>query len=179
LLIILAREMGASEIVTTVDASMVIEEMGFKTSRTRVGDSFVSQAMKKQACQFGGEPCGAWVFPQVSLCPDGIYAAARITAIARRQKLSELAREIPQFPLIRTSVASNGIQASRLKSLLESLEPQSVIETDGLKLNFSDSWLLVRPSGTEPVIRITAEARDKARARQLCDESLRLIREGK
>ncbi|MFA5317136.1 MAG: phosphoglucosamine mutase, partial [Dehalococcoidales bacterium] len=100
LLIILAREMGASEIVTTVDASMVIEEMGFKTSRTRVGDSFVSQAMKKQACQFGGEPCGAWVFPQVSLCPDGIYAAARITAIARRQKLSELAREIPQFPLI-------------------------------------------------------------------------------
>lgn len=178
LLVILARDMGASEIVTTVDASMVIDDMGFKTSRTKVGDSFVSQALKAGA-GFGGEPCGAWVFPGVSLCPDGIYAAARICAIARKQKLSELAREIPQFPIIRTSVTRNGMPVSRLKSLLESLGPQSVDETDGLKLNFGDGWLLVRPSGTEPLIRITVEARDKARARRLCDETLSLIREGK
>ncbi|MFH0941902.1 MAG: phosphoglucosamine mutase [Chloroflexota bacterium] len=178
LLVILARDLGASEIVTTVDASMVIDDMGFKTSRTRVGDSFVSQALKAGA-RFGGEPCGAWVFPQVSLCPDVIYAAARICDIARRQKLSELAREIPQFPIIRTSISGNDIPVSRLKSLLESLGPQSVDETDGLKLNFGDGWLLVRPSGTEPLIRITVEARDNARARQLCDKTLSLIREGK
>jgi phosphoglucosamine mutase len=178
LLVILAQDMGAVEIVTTVDASMVIEDIGFKTSRTRVGDSFVSQGLKAGA-RFGGEPCGAWVFPGLSLCPDGVYAAARICAIAQQKKLSELASRIPQFPMIRTSISSDGISVSRLKLILESLEPQSVVETDGLKLHFGDGWLLVRPSGTEPLIRITVEAKDDSRARHLCDETQRLIREGK
>lgn len=178
LLVILAQDLGANEIVTTVDASMVIDDMGFKISRTKVGDSFVSQGLKAGA-RFGGEPCGAWVFPQVSLCPDGIYAAARICAIARHKKLSELAFRIPHFPIIRTSIAADGISISRLKLLLESLGPQSVAETDGLKLCFGDGWLLVRPSGTEPLIRITVEAKDKRRAQKLCDETRRLITEGK
>lgn len=177
LLVILARDLGAKEIITTVDTSMVIEAMGFTVLRTRVGDSFVSREMKKGG-QFGGEPSGAWIFPRVSLCPDGIYAAARLAAIARQHKLSELAEEIPQFPLIRTSIASNGILISEMKSRLESLNPQSVSDVDGLKLNFSDGWLLVRASGTEPKIRITVEARNEARLHHLHDESLRLIGEG-
>lgn len=177
LMIILAQDIGAGEIVTTVDASMVVEDIGLKTSRTRVGDSFVSQEMKTGA-RFGGEPCGAWVFPQLSFCPDGVYAAARICAIARQKKLSELADRILQFPMIRTSISAEGISVSRLRLLLETLSPQSITEIDGLKLHFGDGWLLVRPSGTEPLIRITVEARDDARARHLCNEVQRLIREG-
>ncbi|RJQ39096.1 MAG: phosphoglucosamine mutase, partial [Dehalococcoidia bacterium] len=178
LLVIFARDLGVNEIVTTVDASMVVEDIGFKTSRTRVGDSFVSRELKGGA-GFGGEPCGAWVFPHISLCPDGVYAAARICAIARKQKLSELSQNIPQFPIIRTAIAADGISVSQLKRRLEALEPQSVAETDGLKLNFSDGWLLVRPSGTEPLIRITVEAKDEARAQKLCNEAQRLIMEGR
>jgi len=178
LLIILARDLGVKELVTTVDASMLVEEMGFRTRRTRVGDSFVSSEMKN-AGQFGGEPSGAWIFPSVSFCPDGIYAAARIADIARRHKLSALAGEIPEFPLMRTNVATNGVAFSKLKSRLESLNPRSVDDFDGIKLNFDDGWLLVRPSGTEPKIRITIEARDASRMNQLHDESLRLITEGK
>ena len=177
LLVILARDLGVKEVVTTVDTSMVIEEMGFKTLRTQVGDSFVSNEMKK-GNQFGGEPSGAWIFPHISLCPDGIYAAARIATIAQREKLSVLAEEIPQFPLTRASIDSNGIMISQLKSRLMTLNPLSVAEIDGLKLNFNDGWLLVRASGTEPKIRITVEAKNEARVRQLYDESLRLM-EGK
>jgi len=178
MLVIFAQDMDVNEIVTTVEASMVIEDIGFKASRTRVGDSFVSQELKAGA-RFGGEPCGTWVFPKLSLCPDGIFAAAKICAIAKQERLSELASKIPQFPMIRTSISSEGISISRLKTLLESLGPQSIAETDGLKLHFGDSWLLVRPSGTEPLIRITVEAKDDARAHHLCSETQRLIRESK
>ena len=177
LLIILARDLGVKEVVTTVDTSMIVEEMGFKTSRTRVGDSFVSTEMKKGG-QFGGEPCGAWIFPHISLCPDGIYAAARIAAITRQKKLSVLAEEIPGFPMTRTSIDSNGLSISQLKSRLMTMNPLSVVDTDGLKLNFNDGWLLVRASGTEPKIRITVEAKNEARLRHLHDESQRLM-EGK
>ncbi|TRZ49046.1 MAG: phosphoglucosamine mutase, partial [Dehalococcoidia bacterium] len=60
LLAIFAREVGAKEVVTTIDASMAIDEMGFKITRTRVGDTHVSEELKKGG-DFGGEPSGSWV----------------------------------------------------------------------------------------------------------------------
>ena len=88
-----------------------------------------------------------------------------------------MADEIPNLPLKRTSIDANGIVMSQLKSRLKSLNPVSIIDIDGLKLNFSDGWLLVRSSGTEPKIRLTVEAKEEARVRQLCEEGLRLIKE--
>ncbi len=98
LLAILARATGAKEGVTTIDASMVIDEMGFNVRRTRVGDTAVSEELKKGG-DFGGEASGSWIFPGVSLCPDGIYAAAQMAAIASRQRLSELVDSLPAYPL--------------------------------------------------------------------------------
>ncbi len=165
------------DIVTTIDASMSIEEMGFKVRRTRVGDPYVSEALKKGG-DFGGEPSGAWVFPLVSLCPDGIYAAARITDIASRQKLSELADSIPSYPMIRGNIKLDNTVMDELKpELLAELNPVSVDSTDGLKLRFEDGWLLIRPSGTEPKLRITAEASNEAEARQIYDRTIKIIRE--
>ena len=181
LLTIFAQELGAKEIVTTVDASMAIEEMGFKVSRTSVGDTYVSEELRKGG-DFGGEPSGSWVFPRVSLCPDGVYAAARITAIASQQKLSVLVDSMPGYPLLRGSISSNGVVLSTLEQKLMTMNPLSVSNFDGIKLNFEDSWLLVRPSGTEPKIRLTVEARSKEKAQQLFDSAIRLAqasREGK
>ena len=175
LMVVLAWAIGAKDIVTTIDASMVIEEMGFKVRRTRVGDNYVSEELKKGG-DFGGEPSGAWVFPRSSFCPDGIYAAAQIASIASRNKLSKLADEIPAYPILRGSIASDGVAVSALESRLESLKPVSVDKSDGFKLDFKDGWLLVRPSGTEPKIRLTAEARSQARVRELYDGAVALIK---
>lgn len=176
LLILFAQAAAAKEIVTTIDASMVIDELGFSVTRTPVGDNYVSEELKKCG-DFGGEPSGAWVFPNSSLCPDGIYAAVRLVAIASQQKLSPLVDNIPDYPLLRGSIAAAGVVVSNLAKRLLALEPLSVSQIDGLKLNFADGWLLIRASGTEPKIRVTAEARSEARVHQLYDSGVRVIKE--
>jgi bifunctional UDP-N-acetylglucosamine pyrophosphorylase/glucosamine-1-phosphate N-acetyltransferase len=176
LLAIFARELGAREVVTTLDASMVIDEMGFTITRTKVGDIYVSEELKKGG-DFGGEPSGSWVFPGISLCPDGIYAAAQVVAMASRQKLSQLVDTVPGYPLLRGSSSGERVAMSRLEQRLTAMEPVSVSNDDGIRLNFEDGWLLVRRSGTEPKIRLTAEARNEMRVRQLYDKGLEAVRE--
>jgi len=176
LLALFAQEAEAKKVVTTIDASMSTEEMGFKVTRTRVGDIYVSEELKKRG-DFGGEPSGSWVFPNISLCPDGIYAAAQITAIASHEKLSQLVDNIPYYPVLRGSIAGEGVVMSRLEQRLLSMKPLSVNNIDGIKLNFEDGWLLIRASGTEPKIRITAEAKREARVHELYDNGIKAIKE--
>jgi phosphoglucosamine mutase len=176
LLVIFARVLGAKEIVTTIDASMAIEEMGFSVRQTRVGDNYVSEELKSGG-DFGGEPSGSWVFPKISFCPDGIYAAAQVAAIASRQRLSELVDSVPAYPILRGNISSQGVATPDLESKLMAMKPLSVSNIDGIKLNFADGWLLVRPSGTEPKIRLTAEAKNEARAHQLYDNGLTAIKD--
>ena len=175
LMVMLARACNAAGVVTTLDASMIVEEVGFRVRRTRIGDMYVSDALK-QGGDFGGEPSGSWIFPGVSYCPDGIYAAALIASIASQQRLSGLVDGIPGYPLLRGSVNHNGINLSDLETSLLALEPASVDRSDGVRLGFKDGWLLVRPSGTEPKIRLTAEAKTGARARTLYESGAEAVR---
>jgi len=176
LLALFAQQVGARKVVTTIDASMVIDEIGFSVTRTPVGDTYVSEELRKGG-DFGGEPSGSWIFPSSLLCPDGIYAAARLAAIANRQKLSQLVDSIPCYPLLRGSVNGKGVVISHLKKRLLAMEPLSVSNVDGFKLNFEDGWLLIRESGTEPKIRITAEAKSESRVHQLYDSAVKVIKE--
>ena len=176
LLVIFARALKAKEVVTTVDASMAIDEMDFRVRRTKIGDTYVSEELKNGG-DFGGEPSGSWIFPSVSLCPDGIYAAAQVIAIANQQRLSPLVDSLPSYPLLRGSISSEGIVMSSLEPQLMAMEPLSVSTIDGVRLSFKDGWLLVRASGTEPIIRLTAEAKSKARMHQLYESGLKAIKD--
>jgi phosphoglucosamine mutase len=175
LLVMLSQDAETRAIVTTIDASMCIEEWGLQVERTPVGDPYVSEALKKGAT-FGGEPSGAWVFPAISLCPDGIYGAARIVHIASRHRLSALVDSIPAYPVIRGNVAGRINELRNLNQLLvDRLHPASIDTIDGLKMNFKDGWLLIRPSGTEPKIRVTSEARAEDIARRQYESAAAII----
>ena len=176
LLALFAQEVETKEVVTTIDASMTLDEMGFIVTRTKVGDNYVSEELKNGG-DFGGEPSGSWVFPDISLCPDGIYAAARLVNMAGRQKLSQLVDNMPRYPLLRGNISSEGLVMSKLEQQLKVMEPLSISNSDGIKLNFEYGWLLIRASGTEPKIRVTAEAKDEARVHQLYDSGVRVIKE--
>ena len=159
-----------------MDASMIIEETGAEVVRTKIGDSFVSVELRNGG-EFGGEPSGSWMFPENSLCPDGMYAAARITAIAGRTRISDLIDDIPDYPIQRSSVMVNKPDMTGLEEILMSLNPVSIDNTDGIKLVFNDSWALIRPSGTEPKLRLTVEGKDREILHNLHDTCLVILNE--
>jgi phosphoglucosamine mutase len=158
---------------------MLIDELGFEVIRTRVGDAFVSDELRgkagKASEEFGAEPSGCFIFPRVSLCPDGIYAAARIVQIASEHPISSLVDQIPSYPVLRGSVPGDKAAMRIIEKLLKSEAAGQLTTIDGLRLAFSDGWLLIRPSGTEPKIRVTAEAKSEARAKELYNLGLEAI----
>lgn len=176
LLVLFTREAGAKKVITTMDASMIIEEAGAEVIRTKIGDSFVSVELKNGG-EFGGEPSGSWMFPENTLCPDGIYAAARLASIAGRTRISDLVDDISEYPIQRSSVTVSKLNITGLGEILMSLKPVSIDNKDGIKLIFDDGWALIRPSGTEPKLRLTVEGKDREILRNLHDTCLVIINE--
>ncbi len=181
LLALFAKRYGKKKVVVTVDASMAVDDyIDAKVVRTRVGDVFVSEEVKRSKADFGGEPSGTWVFPDQTFCPDGVLAAARLAEIASRKKLSELRKGIPVYPTLRTSVTFRAEDKAkvlkRLKAEMGSMDSEELLTMDGFRHRFADGWALVRPSGTEPKIRILAEARDAARAKGIMKDMSDAVR---
>ncbi|MCJ2556256.1 MAG: phosphoglucosamine mutase, partial [Candidatus Thermoplasmatota archaeon] len=113
--------------------------------------------------------------------PDGVFAAARLVTMVARRPLSELVESIPRYPLIEESVSFAQSRKrdilSKLKEEVEGVECASLNTIDGWRLEFEDGWVLVRPSGTEPKIRITAEAREDERAKEIYNSMISLVEE--
>ncbi len=152
-------------IVVPVDTSILVDDVlkGRQVYRTRVGDVYVAEELKKRNADFGGEPSGSWIFPKISLCPDGIYAAARLVEIVEKEgRLDSLIDELPSYPMKRGEVpCHNEKKSSSMKKIgMELKKIGSVSTIDGIRVDTKNGWILVRPSGTEPKIRITAEARE-------------------
>lgn len=176
LLLILANSLGAKKLVTTQDATMLLEELGFQVSRTPIGDTFVSEKLR-EAGDFGGEASGCWIFPKVSLCPDGVYAAAKLSQIVSQEQLSTLVDNIKLYPLRRGSVPLDRERWPGIKNRFLEMDSLSQNTEDGIKLTFSDGWLLLRPSGTEPKLRMTVEARSQKRAGEIFSRAKKDIME--
>jgi phosphoglucosamine mutase len=171
LLAFFAMREAKKAIAVPVDASRVIDDLlnGIKISRTKVGDVYVAEMLKKIQGEFGGEPSGAWIFPKVSYCPDGIFAAARLVEIVSKEgDFSKLLESIPEYPVKRGAFQCEDKKEAMVKIASE-LEKLGVINTlDGIRVDLEDGWILVRPSGTEPKIRITVESKNR------CDELYRM-----
>jgi phosphoglucosamine mutase len=169
LLALFAKRFAKKKIVVTVDTSMAIDDyIDAKIIRTRVGDVFVSEEVKKSKAEFGGEPSGTWIFPDQSYCPDGILAAARLVEMASKKKLSELTSKIPRYQMLRGAVSYNPkfkeMVLRNLDKAMRALKCDELLTLDGYRFQYEDGWALVRPSGTEPKIRLLAEARTEKRA---------------
>jgi phosphoglucosamine mutase len=165
-------------IAVPVDTSRVIDDLldGIKITRTRVGDVYVAEYLKKTGGEFGGEPSGAWIFPKVSLCPDGIYAAARLVEIVEKEgEFGKLLDNIPEYPVKRGAFPCTDKKKAMVR-IIEKLREIGEINTlDGVRVDLEDGWILIRPSGTEPKIRITVESND--RCKELYDMASDIVKE--
>lgn len=171
LLILFAKVLDARKVVVPVDASMVLEDVlgPDRVVRTKVGDVYVAEAVREEDADLGGEASGTWIFPNFALCPDGIYAAAYLCSILRQGDFGSLLDGVPDYLILRDSIAYDrrkGVE-ERIEEELASLDAEKVSRLDGWRLDFGDGWALVRASGTEPRMRITAEAREEERAREI------------
>jgi phosphoglucosamine mutase len=166
LLILFAKYLGAEKVVTTYDASMAIEEVA-DVRRTPVGDAFVSEQLVRWG-DFGGEPSGAWIFPQISRCPDGPFAAALFCEMAGEWDLASEIASIPSYPIIRRSIPLEN--AHDLLYALGAINP-----TDGIRIEEENGWCLIRASGTEPKIRFTAEGKTMAVAKKLLEKGEEMV----
>jgi phosphoglucosamine mutase len=170
LLMLFTRYLDAKKVVTTSDASMIIEDIA-EVRRTPVGDSYVSEELLKWG-DFGGEPSGAWIFPRHSLCPDGPYAAALFCEIASEWDVATELDAMPTYSILRESFVHEN--ARELVSSLGASSP-----TDGIRVADDDGWYLIRASGTEPKIRITAEGKSLGKAKEMLSSGRDRIRQGK
>ncbi|PKL69429.1 MAG: phosphoglucomutase [Methanomicrobiales archaeon HGW-Methanomicrobiales-1] len=170
LLMLFAQYLDAKKVVTTSDASMLIESIA-DVRRTPVGDSYVSEELRKWG-DFGGEPSGAWIFPKISLCPDGPYAAALFCEIASEWDVASSLDKMPAYPILRESFVHES--AREIVSSLGASNP-----TDGIRVADEDGWYLIRASGTEPKIRITAEGKSLQKAKEMLSIGRDRLKQGK
>jgi len=185
LLALISKEFEG-DIVTTVDAGLCMDEsVNGEVIRTPVGDVNVAEVIIKKDASFGGEPSGTWLHPDFCMCPDGILSGLRMAEVVSRDgKLSELLNNIPSYPNIREKIICSKEAKVKVMENMEELlknafdDIEDINSIDGLRLTFSDdSWLLVRPSGTEDYIRITLESRDQQRADYIKNTSLEIIKQ--
>jgi phosphoglucosamine mutase len=170
LLMLFTRYLDAKHVVTTSDASMIIEEIA-EVRRTPVGDTYVSEELLRWG-DFGGEPSGAWIFPKISYCPDGPYAAALFCEISSEWNVAQELDAMPSYPILRESFSCT--TARETLTALGAAKP-----TDGIRIADEEGWCLIRASGTEPKIRITAEGKNLQKAKEILKKGRSMIKQGK
>ena len=173
---VLTKKVGP--VVTPVSSSQrivdVAEAAGGHVIWTPVGSIYVARMMMQVNAVIGGEGNGGIIFPEHQYCRDGAMTVAKVLEIMtnRRKKISELVKEIPKRYMDKTKVTCRDRDAT-MQQIRSSVEG-NVDTTDGVKIWYDDGWLLIRPSGTEPIIRIFVEAETKRRARDLLEAGKQL-----
>ncbi len=170
-------------VVTPVSTSSVLDdvvrEAGGKVLRTRVGSPIVARAMLTQGAAFGGEENGGIIFPGHQFCRDGGMTVAKMLEVLAKEgkPLSALVAALPQYSLKKEAVeVPVDKRAATLEALVGLVKGRKVDTTDGVKIHSADGWVLVRPSGTEPLFRVYAEAKTPERAQALAAEGAELVR---
>lgn len=171
------------KIVTTVATSRAAEDVakscGAKTILTKVGAPYLSEAMVSENADIAGEEVGGVVWREISLAKDGLATAMKMLEAIAEKPLSEWVAELPQYYNAKTKIAVVKAKKEeimdRVTEIMRTKDPM-LVEHDGARANFPDSWVIVRASGTEDYIRVFAEAKTKEKAERLVREYESVVR---
>ena len=183
----LAREPGATiihNLITSRAVPEIIAERGGTPVRTRVGHSFIKATMAERAAVFGGEHSGHFYFRDFWFADSGMLAALHTLAALGGQvkPLSQLMAEYSRYYAsgeINSEVGDQAEATARVKRAFASRPGVSTDELDGLTVTAGDWWFNLRPSNTEPLLRLNVEAGDETAMAALRDEVLGIVRNEK
>lgn len=178
---ILRRKRG--KVVANVSTSRVLDDLaakyGCEIERTKVGEINVAKRMREVAAVIGGEGNGGVILPEVHLGRDAMVGVALLLQhlTDAGMPLSELNRTLPQYTMCRKKLELPDKQkaAGVLQRLEEVYGHEQIDRLDGIKILRDRSWVQVRASNTEPILRVMSEAQTPEAAEQLCDEILKVL----
>ncbi|AGK60274.1 phosphoglucosamine mutase [Archaeoglobus sulfaticallidus PM70-1] len=167
------------KVVTPISSSKCVEDAvlraGGEIVYTAVGSPVVVKVMKEINAVFGGEGNGGLIFPEFQLTRDGAMSAAKVLELMAKEDrpISELVKDIPRYYTLKEKMGCDN-----KRKLLDGLRKEfpDANFTDGARIDYDDGWILIRPSGTEPIVRIFAEATTKSRAEELIKEGMDAVR---
>jgi phosphomannomutase/phosphoglucomutase len=168
-------------VVVPVSASQSVEDAvrpyGGEVVYTRVGSPVITREMLARKAVFGGEDNGGHVFPKFQLARDGAMTLAAVLELLAREdaSLGDVLRDIPRYVVIKKKVNCPVELRSAVLERLVAEQKQlggRFLTLDGLKVFTESGWLLLRPSGTEPLVRVYAEARTEAKAEDLVQKGV-------
>ena len=173
---VLERAGPGATVVANLATSRMIDEIarsaGARLVRSPVGEANVVAAMRAAGAAVGGEGNGGVILPAASHVRDALVAMGLILELlaTRNRPLSALAAALPDAEMIKEKRPLGDVPVAAVAEALERAFPDAAVDRrDGLRFDFSDRWVLVRPSNTEPVLRVIAEAPTAAGARELIE----------
>lgn len=153
---------------TTRAIDDIAKEFHAPVYRTKIGEIHVVEEIIKKNAVIGGEGNGGVIFPAVHTCRDSFVAMGLTLELmaSTGKKISQLQEEMPEYHMVKDKVEGTPEEASRiLREVKKKYSDGDRVSTlDGLKILFEDAWVHIRPSNTEPIIRILAEAKSRSRA---------------
>jgi phosphomannomutase len=148
----------------------VAARFGARVHRTAVGEANVARAVVRHNCIIGGEGNGGVIDPRVVHVRDSLVAMARTLALLADQKrsLSAVVDELPRYAMIKQKFEMDRSSIDKWLGRIRGSDGKGKIdESDGLRIDWPEGWVHVRPSNTEPIARIIAEAADAEAAEKL------------
>ena len=179
----LPREPGSS-IVLDVSSSSVVEEivkqLGGRVIVSRVGHAYIMDTMLKTGALIGGERSSHLYFKEIWGIDDGVYASLKVAEMLSEieQPLSALVDKLPRYPSRSKNYDfPDQVKFKVVAEIAQELKAVGVkvMELDGVKALFDSGWFLIRPSNTQPLIKLTVEAKDQEALDKLFREAEKLI----
>ncbi|NQT48731.1 MAG: hypothetical protein HQ578_07135 [Chloroflexi bacterium] len=182
---LVAQESGKKTVASTVESGRLLDlavgDLGVEVVRGRVGDVHLAYLTQETGSAIGTEQVGVYIIPEVGYYPDSIYASLiLLSRIMRVAEVREFFARIPKLFFDKSKVpCPNQFKEAVMEEIGQRIGlfgTPRVNNLDGIRLEFEDSWMLVRASGTESVIRVIAESTSSARAAELLETGVKTVR---
>jgi phosphomannomutase len=182
------KRTGKKKIATTVETGtlldLAVKDLGVEVVRGRVGDVAVAHLVQELNAALGVEQVGVYIIPEVGYYPDSIFASLiLLSQLSDAGEIRRYFQDIPRLFFEKAKVfCPNELKELVMAQVKEKAHlfvpneiPIKIGTLDGLRLEFPDSWMLIRASGTEPVIRVISESTSQTQTDELISKSKKLV----
>lgn len=165
-------------LATSLASEEVAKKHGQKVYRTKIGEINVTEKMFKIKGLIGGEGNGGVIYPTINSGRDSFAGMGLILdyMASTGKKISELKAAMPQYVIVKKKKPVEGINVEKvIKKIIKQYSSNKISTLDGVRILFDQAWVIIRPSNTEPIIRVMAEAKTAKEANALANKFLKEI----